>query len=223
MTAKEQQTIDQLLKTVSDLREENRMFRNDMTELITAINGKVEKKHTPVNLEADILSTVQLAMNESIKSVLSSYNFQVNNEKKAPVRQIKFRGLRVDGEGWVYGVPYFLNIEEDEPEDCVYKACIITGADWDGTCGFMSPDNNCFIEVIPETVGQFIANNGKQDFYIGDIVINPYARKHTVVIWDNMPCLHYIEKGRVYFAPMTNGYLMNKTVIGNIHEGKETN
>lgn len=74
MTAKEQQTIDQLLKTVSDLREENRMFRNDMTELITAINGKVEKKHTPVNLEADILSTVQLAMNESIKSVLSSYN-----------------------------------------------------------------------------------------------------------------------------------------------------
>lgn len=74
MTTKEQQTIDKLLKTVSDLREENRMFRNDMTELITAINGKVEKKHTPISLESDILSTVQLAMNDSIKSVLSSYN-----------------------------------------------------------------------------------------------------------------------------------------------------
>ena len=74
MTTKEQQTIDTLLKTVSDLREENRMFRNDMTDLITAINNKVEKKHTPVNLESDILSTVQLAMNDSIKTVLSNYN-----------------------------------------------------------------------------------------------------------------------------------------------------
>lgn len=74
MTAKEQQTIDRLLKSVSDLREENRMFRNDMTDLIAVINNKVEKKHTPINLESDILSTVQLAMNDSIKNVLSSYN-----------------------------------------------------------------------------------------------------------------------------------------------------
>ena len=74
MTHKEKQTIDTLLKTVSDLREENRMFRNDMTDLITAINNKVEKKHAPVNLESDILSTVQLAMNDSIKTVLSNYN-----------------------------------------------------------------------------------------------------------------------------------------------------
>lgn len=74
MTTKEQQTIDKLLKTVSDLREENRMFRNDMTELITQINGKVDKKHTPITLESDILSTVQVAMNDSIKAVLSSYN-----------------------------------------------------------------------------------------------------------------------------------------------------
>lgn len=74
MTNKEQETIEKLLKTVSYLREENRMFRNDMTELITSINGKVDKKHTPITLESDILSTVQIAMNDSIKSVLSSYN-----------------------------------------------------------------------------------------------------------------------------------------------------
>jgi hypothetical protein len=65
---------------------------------------------------------------------------------------IKFRGKRVDNGDWVYGVPYFLNIIEDEPEDCVNKACIITGVDWDGLCGFMSPENKAFIEVIPETV-----------------------------------------------------------------------
>lgn len=74
MTNKEQKTVDSLLQTVKELREENRMFRNDMTELITAINSKVDKKHTPVNLESDILSTVQSAMNDSIKAVLSNYN-----------------------------------------------------------------------------------------------------------------------------------------------------
>ncbi len=122
----------------------------------------------------------------------------------------------MDGKGWVYGYVYLmrgkyyiLNIQYEQEGSVIL---------------------DIIIEVIPETVGQFIANNGKQDFYIGDIVINPKGRKHTVVIWDNMPCLHYIEKGRVYFAPMTNGYLVNKTVIGNIYqesdinsiEGKET-
>ncbi|MGJ1211897.1 hypothetical protein [Sphingobacterium multivorum] len=127
----------------------------------------------------------------------------MNKEKKAPVRQIKFRGLRVDGKGWVYGSLVLPNHKNDK--------CYIIG--WNGAK----------FNVIPETVGQFIANNGKQDFYIGDIVINPKGRKHTVVIWDNMPCLHYIEKGRVYFAPMTNGYLVNKTVIGNIYQESDIN
>lgn len=74
MTTKEQNTINALLKTVSDLREENRMFRNDITELITTINTKTDKKHLPINLETDILTVTQQAVNDSIKSVLSGYN-----------------------------------------------------------------------------------------------------------------------------------------------------
>jgi hypothetical protein len=83
------------------------------------------------------------------------------------MRPIEFRGKRTDTGEWVYGVPYFLNIVEDEPEDCHIKACIITGVDWDGTCGFMSPENRAFVEVIPETVGQFtglLDRNGKKIF-----------------------------------------------------------
>lgn len=112
-------------------------------------------------------------------------------------REIKFRGLRTDGKGWAYG--YLLNeqtIGEVGENLSYYK----------------------YVTVIPETVGQFIASNGKQDFYVGDIVVNPKGRKHTVVIWDNLPCLQYTDKSKVYFAPMTNGFLNNKTVIGNIHE-----
>lgn len=74
MTAKEQQTIDTLLKSVRDLREENRMFRNDITELVTTINVKTDKKHLPINLESDILSVVQSSVNDSIKAVLNGYN-----------------------------------------------------------------------------------------------------------------------------------------------------
>lgn len=74
MTTKEQQTIDSLLQSVRDLREENRMFRNDITELVTAINGKTEKKFVPITLEQDILQATQGAIHDSIKSVLSGYN-----------------------------------------------------------------------------------------------------------------------------------------------------
>lgn len=74
MTNKEQKTIDALLKTVGDLREENRMFRNDITELVTAINSKTDKKHAPISLESDILSVTQSAVNDSIKAVLTGYN-----------------------------------------------------------------------------------------------------------------------------------------------------
>lgn len=70
---------------------------------------------------------------------------------------------------------------------------------------------------------ELIANNGKQDFYIGDIVVNPQSRKHIVVIWDNLPCLHYVEKGRDYYQPMTSGFLYNKKVVGNIHESEVPN
>ena len=35
MTTKEQETIDKLLQSIRDVREENRMFRNDITIPLT--------------------------------------------------------------------------------------------------------------------------------------------------------------------------------------------
>ncbi len=78
MTTKEQQTIDTLLKTVQDLKTENTAFRNDVKMQIESINTKVEKKHLPITLEQDILSTAQIAMQDSIKTALVGYNSPLN-------------------------------------------------------------------------------------------------------------------------------------------------
>lgn len=74
MTNKEQSTVDALLKALSDMREENRMFRNDVSKLVETINTKTEKKHLPVTLEQDILHTAQKAVGEAIKTCLTGYS-----------------------------------------------------------------------------------------------------------------------------------------------------
>jgi hypothetical protein len=74
MTAKEQETVDNLFKLVIDLRNENLKFREDVTLQVEAINTKTEKKHVPITLEQDILRTAQITMNESIQKVLTDYN-----------------------------------------------------------------------------------------------------------------------------------------------------
>ena len=68
------------------------------------------------------------------------------------MRTIKFKGLRVDGKGWVYGHYY-----DDEIQS------------------FIISEINTY-EVIPETVGQFtglIDVNGKE-IYEGDVVEAPW-------------------------------------------------
>jgi hypothetical protein len=142
---------------------------------------------------------------------------------------IYFRGLRADGKGWAYGVPYFLNIIEDEPEDCVNKACIITGVDWDGLCGFMSPENSAFIEVIPGTVGQF---NDYHKCYEGDKVMFTWEedakggdlqssdayierKEFGVCVWHNQGFQFKNEKTGKFISFPAKATV---NVIGNIHE-----
>lgn len=78
MTTKEQQTVDSLLKAIQDLRTENAKFREDAKNQIEAINVKVDKKHTPIHLENDILGVVQSSITESVKSVLTGCNSPLN-------------------------------------------------------------------------------------------------------------------------------------------------
>lgn len=78
MTTKEENAIKELLQTVRDLRSENSNFREDVKNQIAAINDKTEKKHLPIYYEQDILRAAQLAISDSLKTVMSGYNSPLN-------------------------------------------------------------------------------------------------------------------------------------------------
>ena len=87
MTTKEQQTIDNLFKSVQDLRTENAKFREDVKLQVETINTKTDKKHVPITLEQDILRTAQIAINESIQKVLTDYSSPLKKLVEAVVSE----------------------------------------------------------------------------------------------------------------------------------------
>ena len=138
-------------------------------------------------------------------------------------RQILFRGKRLDNGEWVYGVPFFV-VSEDDREEKTY-ACISKGVDWDGTCGFMSPSNDAFIAVIPETVGQFTgaSENGKKLF-----------ERDRVLVDDDITGVVLYDSGAFIIASndVSDGYVLLSDyvdsegefygqILGNVHEGEQ--
>lgn len=144
----------------------------------------------------------------------------MNNEKKAPVRQINFRGLRVDGKGFAFG--FYCNIQDKE--HYILEPCAL-GLLW--------------TEVIPETVGQFtglLDKNGKEIFE-GDVftaneypfVDNGKPNYNGVVYWVFAGFQYYLtlvnqEKRGISQGvnePLEEGDWIE--VIGNIHEESDIN
>jgi len=109
------------------------------------------------------------------------------------MRTIKFRGLRVDGKGWVCGHYY-----DDE-----IQAFIISGI-------------NTY-EVIPESVGQFtslIDVDGKE-IYEGDYVL-PFSLQNKV---NKSVIVYEFNQFRIKGKSLCwNFDLEQIKIIGNIHE-----
>lgn len=142
------------------------------------------------------------------------------------MREIKFRGLRTDGKGWVYGYYYEYSGK--------HIIC------WQNHSDNATTDH--FAEVIPETVGQFTGLKDLQgnNIFEGDVILNSFKIKQKetkeerliegkiIVEWkhqeEDYEQSHFygydvrdgkdVEYNNVYWDCLEMKY----EVIGNIHE-----
>lgn len=137
------------------------------------------------------------------------------------MRDILFRGKRVDNGEWVYG--YYVRYDDEHyifPQEEVNKGIDLGG----------SLDCCQMHEVDPETVGQYI---GKRDvngtkIFEGDILEREYYKGRTeriVICFEDTSFAYYYDDFRNCSDPIDdNEYgisLSYWNVAGNIHDKKE--
>lgn len=73
MTSKEEKTIEKLIQLVKDVKNENKLLTERLDKTVKEIDTKVNEKHVPIYLEKDILSTVQISIQQAIQNSLTGY------------------------------------------------------------------------------------------------------------------------------------------------------
>lgn len=131
------------------------------------------------------------------------------------MREIKFRGLNKNG-GLVYGD--LIKTSPSRAEGSI--TCWIKPNDRLGLGAISTPTDN-FIEVNPDTIGQFTGLKDRYgtDIYEGDIV-NGYFL--ATIRWLNDDCAFWAANTSKLSGGMLNSeYASNFNVIGNIHQNPE--
>ena len=125
------------------------------------------------------------------------------------MREIKFRGKRVDDGEWDYGVP-IVNTDCVPPK-YMMQVCVIGGGLGIG-----------YKEVIPETLGQFTGlkdKNGKMIFE-GDVIhVDNYDEGWDSIVEFKGGAFAADVEGKDYDYTAIGWLEYEVEVIGNIHEG----
>lgn len=132
------------------------------------------------------------------------------------MREIKFRGQRTDTKEWVYGDIWSMGINR--------TGIHIQGLPYSDDCEH--PDFSP-IEVIPETVGQFIKRENNVDWYFGDILEYEGSSAYG---WDNHKSILLLDEEDILKSGLgwlydedddTAKSTRNRKIIGNKFENPE--
>ena len=136
------------------------------------------------------------------------------------MREIKFRGKRIDNNKWVYGYYFHLynyKMNDGSPERNIHgifnDSGLVNPVDWEGTIHRAS-----YVEVIPGTVGQFTGlkdKNGKP-IYEGDITKDFNGCVPIIVFDTSRACFRAEEK--VGFSEFISD---GCEIIGNLTDNPE--
>ena len=130
------------------------------------------------------------------------------------MREILFRGKWIDNQKWEEG--YYAHIRDDFKGRESHR---IYSGTAESDCGDFYPD---WIEVDPETVGQYTVSrdkNGKKIFD-GDIVYVAGDDENAVIEWDE-DTARYIIKFDGWVCDFDNFYGYDLEVIGNRWDNPE--
>lgn len=121
-------------------------------------------------------------------------------------REIKFRGLRTDGKGWAIGF---------------YNESILKEKKYFIMADLLSRE---FVQVIPETVGQYTGLKDKNDveIYEGDIIQVVNGAGKSFVVQYKFASFWKVETSHLSFSTVLDDHYESFIVIGNIHENAQT-